>query len=217
MGATDKDEFKETERFYSPSHFKVESLFQVRVIPSPIGVYETNESSSSLIKKINYLRLIIYLDDILEELEMGRGTLIFLLQRQGFVINVKKFVLSSKEKKITKFLGIIINSIKMESCLSDEKVQKILMQCQKLVSEISICEGGLSVDKNYILNSPNSPISSPLVLLTAETANRQTKNFPFLRKTNSFIKNVKDSSEWMLNREIFQKLCSNLGKPKIDL
>ena len=118
------------------------------VIPSPIGVYETNESSNSLIKKINYLRLIIYLDDILEELDMGRGTLIFLLQRQSFVTNVKKFVLSSKEKKITKFLGIVINSIKMESRLSDERVQKILMQCQKLVSEISICEGGLSVDRN---------------------------------------------------------------------
>ena len=64
-----------------------------------------------------------------EELEIGRDTLIFLLQHLGYVINVKKSVLYPT--KTIQFLGIIINVIKMELSLSEEKVQKILMRCQK--------------------------------------------------------------------------------------
>ena len=83
--------------------------------------------------------MIIYLDDILimasskEDLEMGRDTLIFILQHLGFVINVNKSVLIPT--KLIEFLGIMIDSVKMELSLSEEKVQRILNRCQNLLDK----------------------------------------------------------------------------------
>ena len=54
-------------------------------------------------------------------------------------------------------------------------------------SEISICKGSLSVDKNIILNyASNSAISRPVSLPT-EITNRQFKSLQFLRTANSIV------------------------------
>ena len=82
------------------------------------------------------VRWIIYLDDILlaavsiEELEIEREILIFLLQYLGFLNNVEKSVFCPRT--ITEFLKIIINSIKMELSLSEERVA---IRCQKTLDQ----------------------------------------------------------------------------------
>ena len=49
--------------------------------------------------------------------------------------------------------------------------------------EISVCKGGLSVDRNIILNCPSSITSSSPVPLPTEITYTRIKNFPFLRET----------------------------------
>lgn len=79
----------------------------------------------TLLRKLK-IGLIIYLDDILlmasskADLKITRDTFIFLLQHLGFVINVKKSVLTPAKK--IEFLGIIIDLVKMEMSLSEVKV-----------------------------------------------------------------------------------------------
>ena len=106
--------------------------------PDPLEIRKLLKVLIALLRKLK-VRLIIYLDDILvmaaskEESEIRRDTLIFLLKHLGFIINVKKSVLFPT--KIIEFLAIITNSIKMELSLSEEKVQKILMRCQKTLDQ----------------------------------------------------------------------------------
>jgi len=66
--------------------------------------------------------------------------LIFLLQNLGFVINIQKSQLEPGQE--IEFLGVIVNSSKMELTLPSEKVEKILNQCEKLLSQkvVSILE-----------------------------------------------------------------------------
>ena len=66
-------------------------------------------------------------------LEIARNTLIFLLQSLGFVINLQKFVLVPLQR-IT-LLGPEIDSVKMALTLSQEKVEKLKIKCQKLISD----------------------------------------------------------------------------------
>ena len=84
------------------------------------------------------IRIIIYLDDMLlicqtvNCLEIARDTLIFLLQSLGFVINLQKFVLVPLQK--IEFLGLEIDSVRMTLTLPQEKVKKLRLKCQKLIS-----------------------------------------------------------------------------------
>ena len=74
--------------------------------------------------------MIIFLDDILlmaaskEELTFARGTLIYLLQNLGFLINRKKSVLEPCQN--IQFLGMEVNSIEMTLTLPREKKGKIV-------------------------------------------------------------------------------------------
>ena len=89
----------------------------------------------AMLRKLK-VRWIIYLDDILlaaasiEELKIDREILIFLLQYLGFLNNVEKSVFYPRT--IIEFLKIIINSIKMELSLSEERVA---IQCQKTLDQ----------------------------------------------------------------------------------
>ena len=56
-------------------------------------------------------------------LEIARDTFIFLLQRLGFVINLKKSVLVPLQK--IEFLELEIDSVRMNLTLPEEKVKKI--------------------------------------------------------------------------------------------
>ena len=92
----------------------------------------------SLLRKLN-VKIIIYLDDMLLmsssqiDLKMGRDTLIFILQHLGLVINVKKSELTPTRK--IEFLGVRIDSNRMEISLSQDKIIKIQDQCQKLLDQ----------------------------------------------------------------------------------
>ena len=90
----------------------------------------------AILRRLN-MTLIIFLDDILlmatteKELFQGRDTLIFLLKSLGFLINVKKSQLNPTQK--IQFLGVNIDSIKMEASLPQEKLEKTDSQCQDIL------------------------------------------------------------------------------------
>ena len=75
------------------------------------------------------IRVIIYLDDLLilgnnmSEIFMAMDSVIFLLQRLGFVINLKKCVLDPAQE--IELLGLTVNSQTMALSLSEEKIGKI--------------------------------------------------------------------------------------------
>ena len=84
------------------------------------------------------IRIIIYLDDMLlmshtiNGLEIATDTFYFLLQGLSFVINLQKPVLVSLQK--IEFLGLEIDSVRMTLTLPQEKVKKLRLKCQKLIS-----------------------------------------------------------------------------------
>ena len=91
--------------------------------------------------RLNGLRIVIFLDDILlvassfaecvEQLSLLRK----LLESLGFVINDAKSQLQPTTRIC--FLGFIIDSISMELLLPDDKLQKIISACLNLVSKIN--------------------------------------------------------------------------------
>uniref|UniRef100_A0A7M6DR42 Reverse transcriptase domain-containing protein n=1 Tax=Clytia hemisphaerica TaxID=252671 RepID=A0A7M6DR42_9CNID len=90
----------------------------------------------ALLRRLN-VRLIIYLDDCLlmassiEELLMARDTLVFVLQHLGFSINFEKSVMDPTHN--IRFLGVEVNSLDMIVSLPQDKVAKLVAQCQKLL------------------------------------------------------------------------------------
>ena len=75
-----------------------------------------------------------------QELIFHRDTVIYLLQNLVFVLNLKKSVLESSQK--IEFLGMIIDSIKMEVSLPQEKLVKVMSQCEQVAGskEITIMD-----------------------------------------------------------------------------
>ena len=64
--------------------------------------------------------------------------MIYLLQNLGFILNLKKSVLKPSQK--IEFLGIVIYSIKMEISLPQEKLVKLMSECEHVAgsNEITI-------------------------------------------------------------------------------
>ena len=99
----------------------------------------------SVLRRLNIL-IIIYLDDMLlightiEETLMARDTVIFLLQQLGFVLNLKKSVLTPTQR--IEFLGVTVDSLIMTLSLPKKKVSKVQKQCQELLqkTQVSILE-----------------------------------------------------------------------------
>ena len=75
-----------------------------------------------------------------QELIFHRDTVIYLLQNLVFVLNLKNSVLESSQK--IEFLGMIIDSIKMEVSLPQEKLVKVMSQCEQVAGskEITIMD-----------------------------------------------------------------------------
>ena len=98
--------------------------------PAPMVFIKLLKVPIALLRKLK-VRLIIYLDDILlmaasnEKLEKGTTSSLF-NQCEKSVLCPAKFI---------EFLGIIINSIKLELSLSKEKLQKILIPFQKTLNQ----------------------------------------------------------------------------------
>ena len=74
----------------------------------------------------------------IERLLVARDTQIFLLQHLGFVKNFKKSVMEPVQT--IRYLGLVINSIRMTLSLTEEKVKGILQECKIifLMKEITV-------------------------------------------------------------------------------
>ena len=99
----------------------------------------------SLLRRLN-IRILIYLDDMLlmsqsiERLLVARDTVIFLLQHLRFVKNLKKSVMETVQT--IKYLGLVINSIRMTLSLTEEKVKGNLQEYKIifLMKEITVLQ-----------------------------------------------------------------------------
>ena len=95
----------------------------------------------ALLRRIG-VRLVIYLDDILllnqsqDGLQKDRDTLLWLLHNLDWLINWKKSVLDPSQH--LEFLGLTIDSIKMEITLSETKVAGIKQKCSNLLGRETV-------------------------------------------------------------------------------
>ena len=84
------------------------------------------------------VRLIVYLDDMIilnqcsHQLMMDFASLRYLLENLGFLINWKKTTTTPAQE--IQFLGFLIDSVQMMILLLEEKIRKLVVKCQKLVS-----------------------------------------------------------------------------------
>ena len=69
----------------------------------------------------------------LPDILMARDTLIFLLQHLGFVIKLKKSVLHLVKQ--IGFLGLVIDTEKMNFALSEKKLKHVSQQCQEIFKQ----------------------------------------------------------------------------------
>ena len=126
----------------------------------------------ALLRRLN-ICLVIYLDGIVlmgrtEEILMSRNTLIFLLQHLGFVINLKKSVLTPSQQ--IEFLGLTIDTYTMTVALTEEKMEKAILKF--LLSHLQTTLLELTAD---VLNCPSSSASSSAPTVFKTTTNTITK------------------------------------------
>ena len=69
----------------------------------------------------------------IEEMLIARSTVNFLLQQPGFVLNLKKSVLTPR--KDIEFLGVTLDSLMMNLSLLEKKMSKVQKQCQELLQK----------------------------------------------------------------------------------
>ena len=108
------------------------------LVPAPRIFTKLLKIPIAILRRI-IIKTVIYLDGMLlmghsiEEINMCRNTVIFLLQHLGFVINSKKSVLTPVQE--IEFLGLKINSVNLEISLTEERIQKVKTKCQNLLKE----------------------------------------------------------------------------------
>ena len=69
----------------------------------------------------------------IEEMLIARPKVNFLLQQLGFVLNLKKSVLTPT--KDIEFLGVTLDSLMMNLSLLEKKMSKVQKQCQELLQK----------------------------------------------------------------------------------
>ena len=142
----------------------------------------------ALLRRLN-IRLMIYLDGILlmgrtlEEILMSRDTLTFLFQHLGFVINLKKSVLKPSQQ--IEFLGLKIDTHTMTLALTEEKMEKLILKCQNLLSHPQSQTTVLELTKLIGL------MSSTTANVFATTTNTITKPGLFIPGRDSIKQPVK--------------------------
>ena len=99
---------------------------------------------------------------------MSRNTLIFLLQHLGFVINLRKSVLTPSQQ--IEFLGLTIDTYTMTVALTEEKMEKAILKF--LLSHLQTTLLELTAD---VLNCPSSSASSSAPKVFKTTTNTITK------------------------------------------
>ena len=103
--------------------------------PAPRIFTKTSKVLISLTMRLN-IKIVIYLDDILllgrsiNDVLIETDIVIFLLQHLGFVINLKKSILTPQQK--IEFLGLLVDSLNMSLSLTPEKLMKVTSQCLEM-------------------------------------------------------------------------------------
>ena len=145
--------------------------------PAPRMFSKLLEVPIALLRRLN-IRLVIYLDDILlmgrtlEEILMSRDTLIFLLQHLGFVMNLKSVL---KPAQQIEFLDLKRDFHTMALALTEEKMKKVILECQNLHSHPQTTALELKkIDRSDVLNCPSSSASSSTAKLFTTTTNTIT-------------------------------------------
>ena len=124
--------------------------------------------------------IIIYLDDMLlidhtiEETLVARDTVIFLLQPLGFVLNLKKLVLTPTQR--IEFLGLTVDSLIMTLSLPEKKVSNVQKQCQELLQKTRVDFKINKTNRLIVFNYSSSTSSTSKYQVPTTTANRSIKN-----------------------------------------
>ena len=72
----------------------------------------------------------------IDETLMARDTVILLLQQLGFVLNLKKLVLTPTQR--IEFLGVTVDSLIMSLSLPEKKVSKVQKQWRELLQKTQV-------------------------------------------------------------------------------
>ena len=163
-------------------------------------------------------------------------TVIYLLQNLGFVLNLRKSVLEPSRK--IEFLGMVLDSLKMEISLPQEKLVKLMSQFEQEVEskDITIMDltkliGKLGSTAQEILPAQHQvlyfvfricyyePLQKTLDYLQSKKITITVEYLPgHLNVTADWESwNFQDKSDWKLSLKVFAEICQKLGIPSIDL
>ena len=163
-------------------------------------------------------------------------TVIYLLQNLGFVLNLRKSVLEPSRK--IEFLGMVLDSLKMEISLPEEKLVKLMSQFEQEVEskDITIMDltkliGKLGSTAQEILPAQHQvlyfvfricyyePLQKTLDYLQSKKITITVEYLPgHLNVTADWESwNFQDKSDWKLSLKVFAEICQKLGIPSIDL
>ena len=124
---------------------------------------------------------------LLEEILMNRGTVIFLLQHLGFVINWKKSVLTPVQE--IAFLGLTINSVHSRTFFKQNKNSESSFRMSEIVKQSTNITSG--VDKVGLLTSTIQAVLPARLNCGFLILIRK----PFLFRQNCFERKLKNRTE----------------------
>ena len=139
--------------------------------------------------------IIIYLDDMLliertvENVQMYLDIVTVLLQKLGFVINLKTSMMTPSHEM--KFLGMVINSKEMIISLSEEKLQKWKLYCLDLYQSPQVSYLQLTKGLGHLTLTIQAVLSARL-------------NYRFLQQQQ--IQDLKEKQSYLANTTSKQKL-----------
>ena len=144
--------------------------YQFRVLPFGLGpapriFTKILKAPIGLLRRLGF-RIMIFLDDLIllhqnpQMLSRQKLTALWLLQALGFIINWVKSILDPCQV-MDSYLGFIVDSLKMEFRLPEEKITQIISQCQVMlqkesttVRELAKLIGKLTASVNAVFPAP---------------------------------------------------------------
>ena len=124
---------------------------------------------------INHLYKILFLGVTIQDLMTAKFTLIFLLRHLGFIINLKKSVLTTTQK--IEFLGLEIDQVKFTLSLTPQKLaksQSFLQRNAKGTSSISFETD--KIDRTSILNSTVRAFGKNIINLSPTSSSSSSES-----------------------------------------
>ena len=112
------------------------------------------------------VRLLIYLDDIIlfnqcpNQLLVDMNSLVFLLRNLGLVVNDNKSIMTPVTQ--IEYLGMTIDSVKMELALPSAKVQAIIAQCRELRAQKTVTIQALARIIGTLTSTVQAILPAPL-------------------------------------------------------